>query len=39
MQALNPSDELQCLNYSLFLDEAMQDKHFCNQFVFSDEAN
>lgn len=35
MQALKPSDQLRCLSYnSLFMDE-----HFCNQPIFSDEAN
>ncbi|KFM57088.1 hypothetical protein X975_15515, partial [Stegodyphus mimosarum] len=38
MQTLKSSDKLQCLNHFLFMDETMQDKHFCNQFVFSDKA-
>ncbi|GFS76800.1 DUF4817 domain-containing protein [Trichonephila clavipes] len=37
VQALNHSDELQHLNYCLYMDEAMQN-HFFNHHLFSDEA-
>lgn len=38
LQALKPTDKLKRLEFSIFMQEAMQDENFASRLVFSDEA-
>ncbi|VVC43580.1 Hypothetical protein CINCED_3A025381 [Cinara cedri] len=39
VRALKPSDKLKRLEFSIFMQEAMQDGNFASRLVFSDEAS
>lgn len=39
LQALKPNDKLKRLEFSIFMQEAMQDENFASRLVFSDEAS
>jgi len=39
LQALKPTDKFKRLEFSIFMQEAMQDENFASRLVFSDEAN